>query len=80
MILPGSRRYDPTLNWLRSQGWEAYLQRHLRYGGKLLGICGGYQMLGQRIADPQGIEGEAGESPGLGWLPIRTVLEGESAA
>ncbi len=79
VILPGSKAVRPDLDWLRSQGWEAYLQRHLRYGGKLLGICGGYQMLGQRIADPQGIEGEAGESPGLGWLPTLTVLEGEKA-
>lgn len=79
VILPGSKAVRPDLNWLISQGWDTYLQRHLRYGGKLLGICGGYQMLGQRIADPQGIEGEAGESNGLGWLPIHTVLEGEKA-
>ena len=58
---------------------EGYLQRHLRYGGKLLGICGGYQMLGERIADPLGLEGEAGESAGLGYLPTRTRLEAEKA-
>lgn len=79
VILPGSKAVRPDLNWLISQGWDTYLQRHLRYGGKLLGICGGYQMLGQRIADPWGIEGEAGESNGLGWLPIHTVLEGDKA-
>ena len=79
VILPGSKAVRSDLNWLRSQGWDDYLQRHLRYGGKLLGICGGYQMLGERIADPQGIEGEAGESGGLGWLRTRTVLTAEKA-
>jgi adenosylcobyric acid synthase len=50
------------------------LDRHLRYGGKLLGICGGFQMLGRALHDPAGIEGEAGSSPGFGWLDFETTL------
>jgi adenosylcobyric acid synthase len=74
VILPGSKNVRADLDWLREQGWEPYLQRHLRYGGRLLGICGGYQMLGRRIDDPQGVEGPPGRSPGLGLLPVATTL------
>ena len=74
VILPGSKAVRADLHWLREQGWEAYLQRHLRYGGKLLGICGGYQMLGREVADPLGLEGAPGSSPGLDLLPLRTEL------
>lgn len=74
VILPGSKSVRADLEWLRANGWPAYLERHLRYGGKLLGICGGLQMLGRRVADPEGVEGAAGESPGLGWLDLTTVL------
>ncbi|HET9108299.1 MAG TPA: cobyric acid synthase [Steroidobacteraceae bacterium] len=74
VILPGSKSVRADLEWLRSRGWPQYLQKHLRYGGKVLGICGGMQMLGRAIADPEGIEGPAGESPGLGWLDLTTVL------
>ncbi|HEX8758361.1 MAG TPA: cobyric acid synthase [Steroidobacteraceae bacterium] len=74
VILPGSKSVRADLEWLRARGWPQYLKRHLRYGGKLLGICGGLQMLGKTIADPQGVEGAAGESPGLGWLDLTTVL------
>ena len=74
IILPGSKAVRADLEWLRANGWPAYLERHLRYGGKLLGICGGLQMLGRIVADPEGIEGAAGESPGLGWLDFTTVL------
>ncbi|HZO22720.1 MAG TPA: cobyric acid synthase [Steroidobacteraceae bacterium] len=74
VILPGSKSVRADLEWLRANGWPAYLERHLRYGGKVLGICGGLQMLGRRIADPEGVEGAAGESPGLGWLDLTTVL------
>ncbi len=77
IILPGSKSVRDDLYWLKQQGWPAYLNRHLRYGGKVLGICGGYQMLGRQIHDPQGIEGEAGASAGLGWLDIETVLHRE---
>jgi len=75
IMLPGSKSVRADLAWLRSHGWENYLQHHLRYGGKLVGICGGFQMLGQRINDPLGIEGPAGESPGLGWLDFDTELQ-----
>jgi len=77
VILPGSKNVRADLQWLRDSGWESYLQRHLRYGGKLLGICGGYQMLGDAIHDPQGIEGPLGSSIGLGLLEMETTLEAE---
>ncbi|RRV22099.1 cobyric acid synthase [Stutzerimonas nitrititolerans] len=77
IVLPGSKSVRADLAWLRANGWEAAIQRHLRYGGKLLGICGGLQMLGQRIADPLGLEGAAGVSEGLGLLAFDTVLEAE---
>jgi adenosylcobyric acid synthase len=75
VILPGSKNVRADLEWLRAHGWAEHLQRHLRYGGKLLGVCGGLQMLGRCIADPQGLEGTAGESLGFGWLDLRTVLQ-----
>jgi len=74
VILPGSKSVRADLEWLRANGWPGYLERHLRYGGRLLGICGGLQMLGGRIADPDGVEGIAGETAGLGWLDLTTVL------
>ncbi len=77
IILPGSKHVRGDLDTLRAQGWEEAIRRHLRYGGKLIGLCGGYQMLGQSVADPHGIEGEPGTSAGLGWLEIDTVLETE---
>ena len=77
VILPGSKSVRGDLEWLRRQGWPAYLERHLRFGGKLMGICGGFQMLGRVIADPLGLEGPRGESPGLQWLGLETMLEGE---
>jgi adenosylcobyric acid synthase len=75
IILPGSKNVRADLDWLRSHGWAEHLQRHLRYGGRLLGVCGGFQMLGGAIADPQGVEGPVGQSPGYGWLDMRTVLQ-----
>ncbi|MBU2014207.1 MAG: cobyric acid synthase CobQ, partial [Gammaproteobacteria bacterium] len=77
IILPGSKSVRADLTWLRANGWEAAIQKHLRYGGKLLGICGGLQMLGTRIADPLGLEGPAGESEALGLLDFATVLEAD---
>ncbi|EME01989.1 MULTISPECIES: cobyric acid synthase [Stutzerimonas stutzeri subgroup] len=77
IILPGSKSVRADLAWLRANGWEAAIRKHLRYGGKLLGICGGLQMLGTRIADPLGLEGAAGESTGLGLLDFATVLEAD---
>jgi len=77
VILPGSKSVRADLQALRATGWTAYLARHLRYGGKLLGICGGFQMLGHTIEDPLGIEGEPGMSAGLGWLDMITTLAPE---
>ncbi|MGI9286474.1 MAG: cobyric acid synthase [Pseudomonadales bacterium] len=74
IVLPGSKNVRADLQWLRDNGWEQAIQRHLRYGGKVLGICGGYQMLGHSIADPTGVEGSAGSSLGLRLLPIETQL------
>ncbi|MBA1289054.1 cobyric acid synthase [Pseudomonas japonica] len=77
IILPGSKSVRADLARLRDSGWEEAITRHLRYGGKVLGICGGLQMLGTRIADPLGIEGPAGDSQGLGWLALETTLAAE---
>jgi adenosylcobyric acid synthase len=74
IILPGSKSVRSDLAWLRHHGWEQAIHKHLRYGGKLLGICGGFQMLGQTIHDPQGIEDQSGSSQGLGLLPMSTTL------
>lgn len=75
VILPGSKSVRADLAWLRAEGWDTYLQRHLRYGGKLIGICGGLQMLGRCISDPDGIEGAPGTIAGLGWLEFETTLQ-----
>lgn len=74
IVLPGSKSVRADLAWLRAQGWEQAIARHLRYGGKVLGICGGFQMLGRAIHDPEGLEGAPGSSWGLGWLAIETTL------
>ena len=74
IVLPGSKSTRADLAWLREQGWESAIARHLRYGGKLIGICGGLQMLGEAVHDPAGIEGAAGSTPGLGWLALETTL------
>ncbi len=74
IILPGSKSVRDDLAWLKQQGWPHWIERHLRYGGKVIGLCGGYQMLGKKIHDPDGIEGETGVSEGLGWLDIETTL------
>jgi adenosylcobyric acid synthase len=75
IVLCGSKNVRADLEHLRQRGWDQALLRHLRYGGKLLAICGGMQMLGQRIDDPQGVEGEPGASAGLGLLDFTTALE-----
>ncbi len=74
IVLPGSKSVQADLRELRSRGWEADIRRHLRYGGKLIGLCGGMQMLGRALHDPQGIEGDAGSMPGLGLLDLQTTL------
>ena len=75
IIIPGSKSVCADLTALRQAGWESAILRHLRYGGRVLGICGGFQMLGQRIDDPLGLEGEG--IAGLGLLDIETTLEPE---
>ena len=77
LIVPGSKNTRGDLAWLIDQGWGDYIARHLRYGGKVIGICGGFQMLGHRVSDPHGVEGAAGESVGMGWLDMATELTGE---
>jgi adenosylcobyric acid synthase len=77
VILPGSKATLADLAFLREQGWDIDLLAHHRQGGHILGLCGGYQMLGCRIADPNGVEGPAAEAAGLGLLDIGTVLEGD---
>jgi adenosylcobyric acid synthase len=77
VIVPGSKSVRADLDFLRANGWDRALQRHLRYGGKLIGICGGMQMLGRSIHDPDGREGPAGTSEGLGLLDFVTTLAPE---
>lgn len=76
VILPGSKATIADLDFLRAQGWDIDLKAHHRRGGRILGICGGFQMLGLRIADPEGIEGHATSRPGLGYLDMETRLTG----
>ena len=77
VVLPGSKAVQADLAWLRAQGHEAAIRRHLRYGGKLIGICGGFQMLGRQLHDPRGLEGDAKSIAGLGLLDCETELEPE---
>jgi len=74
IILPGSKSVCADLAWLREQGWDDFIQRHLRYGGKLLGICGGFQMLGQAILDPDAVEDRCGTCQALNYLEMTTTL------
>ncbi|NLS13332.1 cobyric acid synthase [Vibrio sp. SM6] len=75
IILPGTKSTRADLAYLREQGWDKEIAKHLRYGGKVIGICGGLQMLGQTIIDESGVEGEAGTSQGLGWLNLSTSMQ-----
>lgn len=77
IVLPGSKSVQADLAWLRAQGHEEAIRRHLRYGGRLIGLCGGYQMLGRALSDPAGLEGQPGSAPGLDLLDCETVLEAE---
>jgi len=75
VVLAGSKNVRADLEFLRAQSWDKAILRHLRYGGKVIGLCGGMQMLGVSIRDPLGIEGKPGESRGLGLLDLETTLE-----
>ena len=77
IVLPGSKAVQADLAWLRKQGWDGAIRHHLRYGGKIVAICGGYQMLGTQLHDPLGLEGAPGSIDGLGLLDLETVLEAE---
>jgi adenosylcobyric acid synthase len=77
VILPGSKATLADLAFLRREGWDIDLLAHHRHGGHILGLCGGYQMLGRHISDPAGSEGPPGEAPGLGLLDVDTVLVGD---
>lgn len=77
IILPGSKSVRADLELICKQGWEVAIKKHLRYGGKVIGICGGYQMLGKLINDPHGLEGEAGSSTGMNLFDMTTTLAPE---
>jgi adenosylcobyric acid synthase len=74
ILLPGSKSTIADLAFLREQGWHSDIAAHVRRGGRVLGLCGGYQMLGRRIADPGGMEGPAGAVDGLSLLDVETEL------
>ncbi|WP_227421701.1 cobyric acid synthase [Pacificispira spongiicola] len=76
VLLPGSKTTIEDLRAFRAEGWDIDLAAHVRRGGHVLGLCAGYQMMGQRIADPDGIEGPPGEVAGLGLLDVETVMQG----
>ncbi|MEM8755888.1 MAG: cobyric acid synthase, partial [Pseudomonadota bacterium] len=77
VILPGSKSTRADLAFLRAQGWDVDLKAHLRRGGRALGLCGGYQMLGRVVDDPDGIEGPPGRMEGLGLLDVETEMTGD---
>jgi adenosylcobyric acid synthase len=77
VVLPGSKATIVDLQFFREQGWDIDILSHARRGGRVLGLCGGYQMLGKRVSDPQGMEGPPGEIEGLGLLDVETVLTAE---
>ncbi|TRW94832.1 cobyric acid synthase [Paracoccus sp. M683] len=77
VVIPGTKSTRGDLDFLRAQGWDVDIAAHLRRGGHVLGLCGGYQMLGRRIADPTGTDGTPGDSEGLGLLDVTTVMAGD---
>ncbi len=74
VIIPGSKSTVSDLAALRKEGWDIDLLAHVRRGGLVLGLCGGYQMLGRLVSDPLGLEGTPGSTPGLGLLDVETTL------
>ena len=74
IILPGSKNTLSDLTWLKAQGWQAAINKHLRYGGKVMGICGGFQMLGDWVFDPECSESQLSECAGLSLLAMQTTL------
>ena len=77
ICLPGTKSTIADLAWLRARGWDKFIAAHHAAGGSVVGICGGYQMMGKRIADPEHVESRARQAAGLQLLDIETVFEGE---
>ncbi len=77
VLLPGSKSTIGDLTYFRAQGWDVDLYAHVRRGGHVLGLCGGYQMLGKTISDPEGVDGRPGTVEGLGLLNVETVMVGQ---
>jgi adenosylcobyric acid synthase len=77
IVIPGTKSTIADMEFMRSQGWDIDVLAHVRHGGRVLGICGGYQMLGRCISDPDGIEGSPRTVPGLGLLDVETVMTGD---
>ena len=77
VVLLGTKSTLGDLEFIRSQGWDHDVIAHARSGGRVLGLCGGYQVLGRRVCDPDGVDGPAGAAPGLGLLDVETVMRGE---
>ncbi len=77
IIVPGSKSVIGDLRQVKAEDWDVDIAAHIHRGGLVVGLCGGYQMLGQRICDPDGIEGVASEEMGLGFLDVETVLTGD---
>ena len=79
VVLPGSKSTLADLAFVRAQGWDIDIAAHVRRGGRVLGICGGYQMLGRTVSDPNGLEGAPGSMPGLGLLDVETEICGDKS-
>ncbi|MFB2551725.1 cobyric acid synthase [Ensifer soli] len=79
VVVPGSKSTIADLADFRAQGWDDDLKRHVRRGGRVIGLCGGYQMLGRRVSDPLGLEGSVTDTDGLGLLDVETVMQAEKA-
>jgi adenosylcobyric acid synthase len=77
IILPGTKNTIADLDWMRKQGLDEWVLRQHAEGAKILGICGGYQMLGSRVEDPEAVESESGSAQGLALLPVTTILQSE---
>lgn len=77
ILLLGTKSTRGDLDFLRAQGWDVDILAHVRAGGRVLGVCGGYQMLGAAIHDPDGVDGEPGSSRGLGLLNVNTIMQPE---
>ncbi len=75
VIIPGSKNTRTDLAWLHTEGWTETIREYADQGGHVLGICAGYQMMGERVLDPEGLEGNPGETDGLSLLPVSTVLK-----